>query len=250
MTGEPLRRFFVGPEMIGPAGTTITGDLAHRLSRVLRYRPGDQLVLASGAPIEQVVRVEAATPKSITLTVVGERPAPPEPSVDVTLYQSLIRANRFDFAIEKCTEIGVARFVPVINERTQVQEEPGSKRADRWRRIIIEAAEQCGRGRLPDIGQPLTFAESLASAPGLKIVPWEDELTTPLSACLRSFEEPARKLSVFIGPEGGYSEAEIEAARNSGATLVTLGRRVLRSETAATVACGIILHELDRRPES
>lgn len=245
MNDQPLRRFFVDTAP-GGGEVTLTGDLAHRLVRVLRYRPGDQFILATGAPMEHVVRVEAATPRSITLNIVGERPAPTEPSVDVTLYQSLIRANRFDFAIEKCTEIGVARFVPVINERTQVQEEAGSSRAERWRRIIVEAAEQCGRGRLPDIGQPVAFAEALASAPGLKVVPWEDERTTRLADHLRSVSPGPRSVSVFIGPEGGYTEAEIEAARAAGAVLVTLGRRVLRSETAAAVACGIVLHELDR----
>ncbi|MEO6196852.1 MAG: RsmE family RNA methyltransferase, partial [Dehalococcoidia bacterium] len=245
MTDDPLRRFFVDPALLGGTQVTITGDLAHRLARVLRYRPGDQIVLTSGAVTEYVVRLETASPRSVTGTIVGERPSPAEPSVEVILYQSLIRPNRFDFALEKCTEIGVSRFVPVINERTQIQEEPGAKRADRWRRIIIEAAEQCGRGRLPTVDPPQPFADALRTAPGLTLVPWEDERTTPLAACVRSLPERPATISVFIGPEGGYTNEEITVAGGAGAVLVTLGRRVLRSETAATVACGIILHELD-----
>jgi 16S rRNA (uracil1498-N3)-methyltransferase len=92
----------------------------------------------------------------------------------------------------------------------------------------------------------MPFAEAVASAPGLRIVPWEDERATLLAEYLRSLDPAPRELSLFIGPEGGYSDGEIEAAKAAGAVLATLGRRVLRSETAAAVACGIVLHELDR----
>ncbi len=245
VTGEALRRFFVDSSVLEGDSLTITGDLAHRLARVLRYRPGDQLVLTAGQAMESIAQVESASPRSVLLKVVDERPSPEEPSIEVILYQSLIRPNRFDYALEKCTEIGVSRFVPMINEHTQVQEESGSSRAERWRRIIIEAAEQCGRGRLPEVDQPQSFEDALKTAPGLKLVPWEDERTTPLGECLRSLQEPPAQVSVFIGPEGGYAEDEIGLARESAATLVTLGKRVLRSETAAAVACGIVLHELD-----
>lgn len=245
MTEETLRRFFVDADVLGGEQVVIGGDLAHRLARVLRYRAGDQVVLTSGEAREYVVRLDAISPKSVQGTVVSERAAPEEPSVEVVLYQSLVRPNRFDFALEKGTEIGVARFVPVICERTQVQEEPGAGRAERWRRVIVEAAEQCGRGRLPEVGPTLTFTEALRDAPGTRIVPWEGERAMGLGAYLRSLPEDPAAVSIFIGPEGGYTDEEVALVRESGAALVTLGRRVLRSETAATVTCGIVLHELD-----
>jgi 16S rRNA (uracil1498-N3)-methyltransferase len=134
----------------------------------------------------------------------------------------------------------------VINARTQVQaEETSTGRAERWRRVIVEAAEQCGRGRLPVVEQPMTFDDAVRTAPGLKILPWEEERTSRLGHYLRSLSSRPETVSVFIGPEGGYTLEEIAVARDAGAALVTLGRRVMRSETAAVIACGVILHELD-----
>jgi 16S rRNA (uracil1498-N3)-methyltransferase len=239
------RRFFVSPDVLRARNVTITGDLARRLARVLRLRRGDTVVLTAGGPREYVVRFDGVSANAITGVVIDERAAPAEAAAEVVLYQSLIRPNRFDIALEKGTEIGVARFVPVIAARSQVTEETSSGRAERWRRLIVEAAEQCGRGRLPPVDEPMSFEDALRTAPGLKIVPWEDERRARLAAYLHSLPERPHSVSVFIGPEGGYTEEEVALARESGAALVTLGRRVMRSETAAVVACGIILHELD-----
>lgn len=243
---DELRRFFVDPTALVDTNVTITGDLAHRLAKVLRYRKGDSLVLTEGGQREYIVRLESVSPNSVTAIVTGERPAPAEAVTEVVLYQSLIRANRFDFVLEKGTEIGVARFVPIIAAHTQVQEEASKSRGDRWRRLIVEAAEQCGRGRLPTIGETVSFEQAIRSAPVLKLVSWEDEREQRLGDYLRSLPEPPAVISIFIGPEGGWEQPEIDLARECGATLVTLGRRVMRAETAAIVATGIVLHELDR----
>jgi 16S rRNA (uracil1498-N3)-methyltransferase len=243
---EELRRFFVEPEVLRARNVTITGDLAHRMARVLRYRRGDEVVLTAGGPREYVVKLDGISANAVAGVVSSDRPAPREPTVEVVLYQSLIRANRFDYALEKCTEAGVARFVPIVSARTQVSpDEAGAGRAERWRRVIVEAAEQCGRGRLPPVEQPRPFEQAVREAPGLKIVPWEEERGTKLGHYLRNIPSRPQTLSVLIGPEGGYTPEEVELAREQGAALVTLGRRVLRSETAALLACGIILHELD-----
>lgn len=245
MTGE-LRRFFVPPETLQGQDVAITGELAHRLARVLRYRRGDRLVLTSGGPREYIVRLDGVSASAVLGVVEGDRPGPPEPAVEVVLYQALIRPKRFDFALEKGTEAGVARFVPVICARTQGHgDEPAARRADRWQRVIVEAAEQCGRGRLPTVADPLPFAGAVAAAPGLRVVPWEEERSQKLGAYLRSLPARPDAVSIFIGPEGGYTEEEVALARAAGAALVTLGQRVMRSETAAVIACGIVLHELD-----
>ena len=245
MTDEP-RRFFVDEKLLRAKNVTLTGDLAHRLAKVLRYKRGETVVLAGGGAKDFVVQLSAVSANAVTGVVTGEQPAPREPSIEVVLYQSLIRANRFDWVLEKGTELGVARFVPVIATRVQLQLEEGAARAERWRRLIIEAAEQCGRGRLPAIDAPVSFEGAVSRAPGLKLMPWEDEREARLGEHLRSLSERPRTVSVFIGPEGGYEPSEVELARKSGATLVTLGRQVMRAETAAIVSCGIVLHELDR----
>lgn len=242
---DDLRRFFAGPGAITGDAVSLTGDLAHRLARVLRYRAGDSLVLATGER-DYIVELSAVSTGRVTGAVTGERDAPPESPVEVVLYQSLIRANRFDFVLEKGTEIGVARFVPVIAARTQVQEEASRARGERWRRLIAEAAEQCGRGRLPSVGETMAFADAVRSAPGLRIVPWEGEHDQRLGDYLRSLPEAPAAVSLFIGPEGGWEASEVALARECGAILVTLGHRVMRSETAAIIAAGIALQELDR----
>ncbi len=238
------RRFFV------PAGTlkahkiALSGALARRLARVLRLRRGDKVVFTEGGEREFEVELTDISANAVTGVVTGDRPSPPEPAIEVVLYQSLIRPNRFDIAIEKGTELGVARFVPVVNARSQI-EEASQGRAERWRRLVVEAAEQCGRGRLPAIDPPLPYEEALASAPGVLVVPYEAERANRLADYLRALPERPLAVSLFIGPEGGYTDGEIALARGSGAALVTLGRQVLRSETAAVVAAAIVLHTLD-----
>jgi len=238
------RRFFVPAGTLKSGNITLSGDLAHRLARVLRLRRGDRVVLTEGGEREFEVELTDVNANSVKGVVTGDRPSPPEPAIEVVLYQSLIRPSRFDIALEKGTELGVARFVPVINSRSQI-DEASRGRAERWGRLVVEAAEQCGRGRLPAIDSPLPFEKALAGAPGLLVVPYEAEHENRLADYLRALPERPRTVSLFIGPEGGYSDEEIALARESGAALTTLGRQVLRSETAAVVAAAIVLHTLD-----
>jgi len=243
MTDGP-RRFFVPDGTLKARKIALSGDLAHRLARVLRLRRGDKVVLTEGGEREFEVELTGVSANAVTGVVTGDRPSPLEPAIEVVLYQSLIRPNRFDIAIEKGTELGVARFVPVINARSQI-DEASQGRAERWGRLVVEAAEQCGRGRLPTIDSPLPYEEALASAPGVLVVPYEAERANRLADYLRALPERPQAVSLFIGPEGGYTEEEIALARESGAALVTLGRQVLRSETAGVVAAAIVLHTLD-----
>ncbi|HEY5641082.1 MAG TPA: RsmE family RNA methyltransferase [Dehalococcoidia bacterium] len=244
MTADGPRRFFVPPGTLEAGEVALSGDLAHRLSRVLRLRRGDVVILTEGGEREFEVELSDVSANTVTGAVTGDRPSPPEPAVEVVLYQSLIRPGRFDIALEKGTELGVARFVPVVNARSQI-EEASQGRAERWRRLVVEAAEQCGRGRLPAIDSPLPFGEALASARGLLIVPYEAERANRLAGYLRALPDRPQIVSLFIGPEGGYTDEEIALAREAGAALVTLGRQVLRSETAGVVAAAIALHTLD-----
>jgi 16S rRNA (uracil1498-N3)-methyltransferase len=165
----------------------------------------------------------------------------------VNLYQSIMKGDRFEWLLEKGTEIGVARFVPLITARAVVKPEAGGNRADRWGRIVIEAAEQSGRGAVPIVDAPQRFADALANAPGVLLLPYEaaDERTPDIDAGLNSDIDALfalSEVSVFIGPEGGYEDAEVAAARDAGAAIVTMGRRVLRSETAGLVAATLVLH--------
>jgi len=260
-----LRRFFVAPGSVRARNVTLGPEMAHRLGRVLRLKRGDRVVLADGGRHEYEVQLTAVSPHAITGVVGAEREAPEEPAVTLVLYQSLIRANRFDLVLEKGTEIGVSRFAPVVNSRSQVQlEEPSAARADRWQRLVVEAAEQSGRGRLPVVEAPLPFEEAVRQARGLRLLPWEGLPTGQagpvqgsskadrlrgLGAYLRALTERPQIVSLFIGPEGGFAPEEVHLATSEGLTLVTLGARILRSETAGIVAAVLVMDALGEMGE-
>ena len=243
---EPLRRFFVPLGSLRARNVTLGADLAHRLGRVLRLKRGDRVLLSEGGAREYEVQLTGVSPYAITGVVLAEREAQAEPEVSLVLYQSLIRANRFDLVLEKGAEIGVARFVPMITARSLVQGdgEPAAARGERWRRIVIEAAEQSGRGRPPRVDAPLPFEEAVRQARGVKIMPYEGERARSMGAYLRGLSRLPDIVSLFIGPEGGFEDSEVDLAREAGAEIVSLGPRILRSETAGIVASALVLDAL------
>jgi len=257
----PLRRFFVPSGSVRARHVTLGPELAHRLGRVLRLRAGDRVILTEGGAHEYEVQITAVSGNALTANVVAERQPPREADVEVVLYQSLIRANRFDLVLEKGTEIGVARFVPITTARTiarlpdgQVQGnadgyggEASGARSERWSRLVTEAAEQCGRGRLPRISASMAFEDAVKAGSGLKLIAYEEERAQGLTACLRGLRVRPRTVSLMIGPEGGFEDLEVALARDEGWTAVSLGQRVMRSETAGIVAAALVLDALAER---
>ena len=157
----------------------LEGDLAHRLSRVLRLEAGAAVVLLDGSGLEYETRLDAVGPHRVTGTVVGRRPGRPEPRVRLVLYQSLVKGERFDWVLEKGTELGVAAFVPLLSRRNVVRAAPGRPgRPERWRRVVREAAEQCGRSVLPESCPPRVWRKpyrrlrTCAFCPGRVRRPW------------------------------------------------------------------------------
>jgi len=242
-----MRRFFVPTDVLDGREVALPRELSRRLATVLRLKRGDRLLLADGLGRDYEVELTAVSTRSVQAAVVGERASPPEPALELVLYQSLVRPQRFELVLEKGTEMGVARFVPLVSGRAQVKTEGGSQRAERWRRIVTEAAEQCGRGRVPAVDPPAAFAEAVRTAPGLRLLPWEGESASGgrgLRSYLRGLQLIPEAVSLFIGPEGGFAEEEAALAREAGCVAVSLGPRVLRSETAGIVAAALVMHEL------
>lgn len=243
-----VRRFFVDEGVAG-SDVEITGPLAHRLTKVLRLKAGERLALFDGSGTDVVVEIADVDKEAVRAHVVERRAGPPESPTRVHLYQSITKGERFEWLIEKATEVGVASVSPLLTARAVVKTEGGGNRADRWRRIAIEAAEQCGRSVVPEIGAPISFGEALKSAEGVVLLPYEsaDHLAPSISAALQAridelFAQSA--VSIVIGPEGGFEDSEVEAAREAGATVVTLGQRVLRSETAGIVAATLVMQAI------
>jgi 16S rRNA (uracil1498-N3)-methyltransferase len=217
---------------------------------VLRMRPGERLRLFDGTGREIEAEVIAVRGREVLVAPLTELPPAP-PALVVHLYPALIRPQRFEWLLEKATELGVARVQPLVSERCQVRTaEFGAGKAARWRRIMAEAAGQCGRRDVPELASPLPFREALACAPGFILLPWEAERATAptLSEALRAAGPDVGSercpLAIFIGPEGGFSPAEVAAARGRAALTVSLGPRVLRAETAAVAALAIALDAL------
>ena len=246
-----MRRFFVPPGLLADREVNLPPELARRLATVLRLKRGERLVLADGAGRDYEVELTAVSPRAAAAAVVAERPSPPEPSLELVLYQSLIRPQRFELVLEKGTELGVSRFVPLLSGRARVKTpgpagEGGSQRMQRWRRIVTEAAEQSGRGRVPAIDPPSLFEDAVSASggPGLRLLPWEGERSRSLRSYLRSLGDRPLAASLFIGPEGGFAEDEVRLAREAGCVPISLGPRILRSETAGIVAAALVMHEL------
>lgn len=219
---------------------------AHRLRNVLRVRAGEELVLFDGAGVDARVRIDEMTARAVSVSVIERMDSAAEPRVRVHLYQSIAKGERFEWLLEKGTELGVARFVPLIAARSVVKTGAEAGRFERWRRIIIEAAEQSGRGAVPEIDAPQGFEQALRDAPGVRLLPYEHagEAAPDIQAALTADIDALfalAEVSVFVGPEGGWEEREVELARSSGVAIVTMGARVLRSETAGLVAATLVM---------
>lgn len=183
----------------------------------------------------------------VQLEVLSQAPCETEPKTKITLYQGLPKADKMELIIQKCVELGVERIVAVSTERAIVKlDKKEGKKLERWQKIAEAAAKQSGRGKIPEIGgQVLKFKDAVAEAKRLDgaIIPYEREEKTGLREFVQSFE--GESIGVFIGPEGGFAEEEIALAQENGITPITLGKRILRTETAGMTTTAILLYELD-----
>jgi 16S rRNA (uracil1498-N3)-methyltransferase len=231
-------RFNVGPEQINGGQVTFTDKQLHQIHNVLRLRRGERVrVFTDGATCDREVELAEKRRGQI----VGERPLSPEPRTRLTVYPALLQRDKFEGVLQKLTEIGATTVIPVITSRGLVRESPDAARQTRWNVILQEAAEQCGRGSVPRLAPALPFAAAVVDAEGTRLVAYERERERELRDALRS---RPRAVSLFVGPEGGFTSEEADCAAGAGAALITLGPRVLRTETAAPVLAALVLYEL------
>jgi 16S rRNA (uracil1498-N3)-methyltransferase len=237
-------RFFVAPESFsGDSVQVADADLARQISRVLRLGPGDRVLLLDGAGDACEVELTAISRDQVAGRVLT-RQAAVEPAVDLTAYVALLRPERFEWVLQKGTELGVSRFVPVQFARSLSAD---GRKDERWQRIIREAAEQACRGRLPALSAPQRFADACAAAAAadLPLILWEGTAPHLRDALRRAGPAPAT-VAILSGPEGGVAEEELTAAIERGMMPVSLGPRILRAETAPIAAVAAICYELDR----
>jgi 16S rRNA (uracil1498-N3)-methyltransferase len=262
-----LHRFFVSPELLQETNIDISlpKELAHQVRDVIRLDIGEQLLLLDNSGDEIQATVVKTSKATVEVNLLERRPGRREPAIRIILCQGLLKSTRFEWILEKGTELGVSVFFPIICSRSMTGlEDAGSSKIQRWQRIIREAAEQSGRSRLPELLpiRPLVEALNSISPGALAIMPWEEEhaltLHDVLNSSIRSHEHGGTTLEVvrtwqmpttifvFIGPEGGLMAEEVALAQRHGVQVVTLGTRILRAETAAIATVANVIYELEQ----
>lgn len=245
---DKMSRFFVKEQAIEEDKIYITDkeDLKH-LSKVLRMTKGDTLFISDAKEYEYQVEIESIDGTAAVCTILEKQLFSREPKVKVALFQGIPKQGKMETIIQKCVELGVDKIVPVFTARTVVTDKGNfHKKSERWQKISDEAVKQCKRGIQPQVCQPLQFQEMLAQLSDFQLVlfPYENEEDCTIKTVLRCATD-VTSVAIIIGPEGGFSEAEAEAAKTAGCQCVTLGKTILRTETAGMAALAMVMYELE-----
>jgi 16S rRNA (uracil1498-N3)-methyltransferase len=243
----PLRRFFIDDIPVNDETCLIRGQEARYIRRVLRMAAGDRMILMDrkGHRFQAVIR--RAGRDEILVTLERSLPRPRSSPVEIHLCQALLKARQMDYLIQKTSELGLDTVFPFLSERTVVRlkENMRSAKMNHWRGVARSAATQCDRIRPLDIAAPQAFVDLLDHMKTLvahKIILWEGEGVRDIKGLLRALS-PAKRCITMIGPEGGFTEEEVSAARKVGFTSVSLGHRILRAETAAITMVALLQYE-------
>ena len=251
-----MHRFYLPPEQCRDKTLTLTGREAHHALNVLRVRAGERVVVLDGAGRELMCEAQSPGAEELKLTVTQDNFVPPLP-FQITLLQAIPKGKIMDGIVQKAAELGTHRIVPLLSDRvvTQLDDESGAARAEKWRATAIEAIKQCGSAWLPQVEVPITPKDYLAR---------NEKFELPLIASLQSdrrhpreyFETFLRErkrapttICVWVGPEGDFTPAEMNAIKSGGALPISLGRLVLRSETAAIYALSVLNYELQAKKD-
>lgn len=241
-----MPKFFFHKNDISRGQIQLFGEDEKHIKTVLRAREGEEITLCDGEGMDYQCRI-ASLERGVLLDILSKEVCETEPKTKITLYQGLPKADKMELIIQKCVELGVDRIVAVSTERAIVKlDKKEAKKLERWQKIAEAAAKQSGRGKIPEIGQQvLKFKEAVAEAKKLDdaIIPYEREQETGIRQFVENFK--GESVGVFIGPEGGFADEEIALAQENGITPITLGKRILRTETAGMTTTAILLYELD-----
>ncbi|MBN1484722.1 MAG: 16S rRNA (uracil(1498)-N(3))-methyltransferase [Chloroflexia bacterium] len=244
-----MHRFFLPPKAFSSQEVSLNEPgLNHRLRNVLRMQVGDEVIFLDNSGWEFHTVLRQVGVEQIIAEIQYKSLCHSEPRTKVSLYQALIKGDRFEWVLQKGTELGVSAFFPLLCERSIVGDarQISERKLERWRRIIQSAAEQSRRGRLPHL-EPLTLfaaaCEQVRRSSGLALIPW-GKADTPLGEVLQAEQEHRPfNVSILIGPEGGFSPEEIRTAQDYDLIPVSLGPRILRAETAGLVATVLVLYQ-------
>jgi len=256
-----MSRFFVPSDNIiyegdTPVSIDIIGTDVNHIKNVLRMSEGENILLCDSKGVEYMCIISDITQERIAAKIITVNAVSSEPSVPVFLFQGVPKGDKMELIVQKCVELGISGVIPVVTEHTVVKfgtNADREKKQVRWQRISLEAAKQCGRGIVPSVLVPADFDKAVEMASEgafkdyLKIIPYENEQHVSLRDVL--IEKKAEVLGerkgicIFIGPEGGFSKKEVERAVEAGFITVTLGKRILRTETAGLATVAAVRYE-------
>jgi len=242
-----MPKYFAQKKNITDNQVLLTGDEAYHLAVTMRAQNGEKIIVCDGENTDYDCVLTDIAKDRVCAEITEKRKSDSEPDTYVVLFQGLPKADKMELIIQKCVEIGVSEIVPVITKRTVAKiedEKKASKKLERWNKISEAAAKQSGRGIIPKIKEPVSFKAAVEKTKDLEsaIIPYENEHETDLKKY--TAENKPKSIGVFIGPEGGFDENEISLAVQNHITPVTLGRRILRTETAGMIASAILVYEL------
>jgi 16S rRNA (uracil1498-N3)-methyltransferase len=238
-----LRRFFVPPEAFGDGSVTISGDLFRHMVKVLRLKPGAGVLLADGRGTESAGIIDSVGKETLIVTIQESFVAAPVAAVPrITLFQGLPKGDKLEFILQKTTELGVAEVIPFIAARSvpRIRKGEEAEKVVRWQRIVQEAARQSGRSSVPQVSLAGSMAEVVnMSGHSVKFLLWEGEKVNRLKDTLAELPKP-ENIALIVGPEGGLSAEEAATATAGGFIPVSLGPRIVRTETAGLVMMAIL----------
>lgn len=214
------------------------------MSLVLRLKPGDDIILLAGDGQEYAARIRTITPDGVRVGIVSSHASETDPVIELTVALGFLKEKKMDELVRQLTELGMHRFQPFIARRSvsRPDENRMAARVARWEKIARESLKQCRRGSAPEIRPAVAFDDvlSMAAKDDVRIVFWEQEARTPIPDAVDATSNKPLRITILLGPEGGFTDKEVEAARSAGFASCSLGPRILRAETAAVAACALV----------
>ena len=244
-----MYRFYVSADQLAEKEVFISGGDVNHIKNVLRLEVGDWIVACDGNGTDYVSRIQSICSDEVVASIEKVQPTGTELPVRITLFQGMPKKDKLELIIQKAVELGACEIVPVMTKRTVVklsEEKKINKRLERWQSIAYAAAKQCDRGIIPTVHKPVSYEEALAMADQLdyKVIPYE--LQTGMEEARKIVDQACkqRSLGIFIGPEGGFEPEEVERAMTRNIHPMTLGKRILRTETAGMALLSILMFQM------
>lgn len=239
-----MYHFFVTPSNISGEQAVIEGSDVNHIRNVLRMRVGEQLLLSDGQGQDYVCRISSLSDNCVICDIESRESSGTEPGARFYLFQGLAKADKMEHVIQKGVELGVYEVIPVQTHRSVVKydEKKKDSKTERWQKIAESAAKQSRRGIIPEVKAPMTFKEALEYARSLdmNLIPYENFKDVKASKEILGKIKKGMSVGIFVGPEGGFEEAEVDAAREMGAEAISLGNRILRTETAPLMLLSVL----------